>query len=540
MSKPTNAAIVDLNGRKWQPFDTADASGYVTYSEAGGEIHIPYGTDPLSITIQAHELSHVRYTAKLWPDSTAALHRLTKLAGTTAAIVGYAEDMRITALAGRLGVKTLPQFGNKDDQDMIQKWIASFVSAGIPKDRVLRAAQFILNDHTNVVKRIGLDLETLQDKKNAEAYITFCARYIHNLLSKGEEDKPKDKDKSPEPKKDKDKPQDKPKSEDKDKGKGEAGGEPQDKPEPGDEGDEGDDKPQDGDDQGDKSGNSEGDSDSNADASGDGEGDGDSEASSSDDVSEAEGHGDDDDNKGAGRGGRVIDLTHVSLPDIRKSMVASVPAPVDTAALVQTFQHTLDNPNVPWIPVKKIDRMPLVRRAAQARNRGRKLSETGVTLGSAYDAVAPNERRPFTAKRKGGAGGLTVVIDVSGSMLVPEAELEKLLLAHPQGVVVTYSSIISRYSGDKAIVRVIASHGRLAANDDFRDSSAGGNGCDGPVLEWLAKQSGEKVWICDGDIRGQGDRPVAYDAPAMAAWLKVKRITRFASLKSYINSLTKR
>ena len=464
MAKPTNAAIVDLKGRKWDPFATDTPSGYVTYTETEGEIHVPYGADPVSLMIQAHELAHVRYSAKVWPNLKIALSRLTSLASTTNAIVGYAEDMRIAALAGRLGIKTLPEFGDKLDQPSINAWVKSFVDGDVPEVRAQKAIRFILNDHTKVVESIGLDLTTLQQRANAERYIVHCARYIHELLShKSDSDGAKSD------------------SSDKSKGKGES------------EGAAGDEQSEQ------EKGDADGLSDAEADDAG------------------------------------VIDLSKLTLPDVRQAMLKSVPAPVDTEKLIQTFQHTLDTAD--WIPVTTIDRKPLVRRAAQATRKGRKLSETGVALGSAYDAVSPNERRPFVAKRKGGAGGLTVLIDCSGSMRIQDSQLEQLLLNHPQGVVVTYSS---RASANTAVVRVIASHGRLAATKDFRDNLANGNGCDGPVLEWLAKQSGERVWVCDGIITGACDRPVSYDWNARDAWLKAHRIKQFDSLDNYLESLSKR
>jgi hypothetical protein len=536
LGKPTNAAIVDLNGRKWNPFESTTPTGHVTYTADAGEIHVPYGTDPVSRTIQAHELSHVRYTAKVWPDVTEALKHLTALASTTNAIVGYAEDMRITALAGRLGVKTLPVFGNKLDAGIISRWVDSFLKVGVPEERAQAAIKFILNEHTTIVARIGLDLNTLQQKANAEAYIKHCAQHLHKLLERGEDSSKTSSDKSG-------------KSDDKS-----AAGEPGpkgEKSEPGDDNEQSDDKSETGEGQSDTS--DEGDDSAAGDDAGDDEGEGDSGDDSDTPAEDGDG---DSDNESSTKGGdpgegdgaqsgeadapEVIDLTDLQLPDIRQAMLKSVPAPVDTQKLIQTFQHTLDTAD--WIPVKSIERKPLVRRAAQARNRGRKLSETGVVLGSAYDAVAPNERRPFIAKRKGGAGGLTVVIDCSASMHIEEAQLEQLLLTYPQGVVVTYSSYPNHCNrlAEKSVVRLIASHGRLAATRDFSDCNAGGNGCDGPVLEWLAKQSGERVWVCDGLITGHGDAAVPYDWQARDAWLKAHRITQFTSLHSYLASLTPR
>jgi hypothetical protein len=544
MTRPTNAAIVDHKGRKWNPFDTKEARrGYVTYTEQQGEIHVPYGTDPVSLMVQAHELAHVRYTSKVWPDATRALRRLTELAGTTSAIVGYAEDMRITALAGRLGIKTLFVPGDTLDQPLIDQWVESFVKGGIPEKRAKRAARFILTEHTSVLKTLGLTPDSLQDKANAERYIVHNAGLLHKLLTKGDE--PSDGDKGTPEKSDKadgkgqaEKSESKPKADKADKGEAED--------KPAEEADKPEDKAKGDDSEQDDSGDDSEDGDEQAE---DGSGTGDDEADSDSD-SDSEGDSDSPEGEEAdpqpskgdkpGDGGDVdgeIDLSEVTLPDPKQTMLAGVPAPVDEQKLTQEFQHTLDTAD--WVPVLKIDRMPLVRRAAQARNRGRKLSEVGVALGSAYDAVSPNERRPFTAKRKGGAGGLTVVVDCSGSMSINPAQLEHLLLKYPQGVVVTYSSVVSRYgaANNRAVVRVIASHGRVAATDDFRDYTAGGNGCDGPMLEWLAKQSGEKVWVCDGVITGKGDEMVVHSHQARNAWLKAHRIKQFTTLGGYLESL---
>jgi hypothetical protein len=522
MARPTNAAIVDLKGRKWTPFESKGVTGHVTYTDNSGEIHIPYGADPVSLMIQAHELSHVRYSSKVWRGSTEdLLKHLTSLAKTNASIVGYAEDMRITALAGRLNVKTLPSFTDKLDAPVIKGWIESFVEAGIPEERVVKAARFILNEHTTVVERLGLDLNTLQMQENAERYIVFCAQHIHNLLAKGEDKS----DKSTEGKSDKKAKSDKYKKSKSDKsGKSEK---PSDKDE--DENSEGDESES-------SEGDDESDSADEGDEGGDSEGDSEGEADAKDDSSEASDSGEPGEPGGDAFG--EINLSEMELPDIRQAMVNHVPAPVDTEKLIQQFQHTLDTAD--WIPVSNIERVPLVRRAAQARRKGRKLSETGVVLGSAYDAVSPNERRPFVAKRKGGVGGLTVVIDCSGSMHISEDQIEQLLTAHPQGVVVTYNSMLGdcyNPQSDKANVRVIASHGRLAKSSDFRNIRAGANGCDGPVLEWLAKQPGERVWICDGIITGHRDMVVVYNPDSLTAWLKAHRIVQHKSLTAYLENL---
>jgi hypothetical protein len=380
----------------------------------------------VSLTIQAHELAHVRYTSQVWPNVKKGLDNLVRISGTASSIVGYAEDMRITALAGKLGVKTLPEFGNEFDKPVIDKWIESFVKAGVPKQRVDEAIKFILEQHTKVVKDLGI--EDLQSSEGAERYIIYCSQHIDELLK-----------------------YDSPQKESKESGE----------------------------------------------------------------LSKGEGE------------------THIYydvLPDLQNLMTEAVPIPISKERGIQEFQHVLDTAN--WTPVTSIDRMPLVRRAVQARRKGLKASETGVTLRNAYDAVSPNERRPFTQKRKGGLGGLTILIDCSGSMRISEKQMEQLLTQHPHGVVVTYSTDVET---NTAIVRIIASHGRMAESKNFRSSVAVGNCCDGPMLEWLARQPGEKIWICDGAITQTKDALVPFSQDSMEFWLEAHHITRYHSMKSYLD-----
>jgi hypothetical protein len=216
---------------------------------------------------------------------------------------------------------------------------------------------------------MGLKLDKLQEPANAERYITYAAGYLHKLLSKGIDDSPpktEDGGKAdPESKGEKGKSSKSEKSEKAPAEKSEA-------PEG-----EGDDA------EGDSGKSEESDKGSKGDSEGDEAGEG-AEGDGAD-ASEGQAEGDASGTPGGGAEGarsseKEVDLSEVALPDVREAMMASVPAPVDVEKLIQNFQHTLDTAN--WIPVPTIERVPLVRRAAIANRKGRKLSETGVALGS--------------------------------------------------------------------------------------------------------------------------------------------------------------
>lgn len=101
----------------------------------------------------------------------------------------------------------------------------------------------------------------------------------------------------------------------------------------------------------------------------------------------------------------------------------------------------------------------------------------------------------WAIKRK--AAGGTVLIDQSGSMHLNSNDILKLLKDCPMATVAGYSgnAIVGKLS-------IYAQGGKYSADCH---SFSSGNCVDGPALDWLAKQSGPRVWICDGHVTGYGD-----------------------------------
>ena len=118
--------------------------------------------------------------------------------------------------------------------------------------------------------------------------------------------------------------------------------------------------------------------------------------------------------------------------------------------------------------------------------------------------LTDDQRRIFP-RRVAGAGAV-VVIDQSGSMDIPEADLESLLLAVPGVTVIGYS----HRPGDVAGLPnawLLADRGRRA-----RTWPAGnvGNGVDGPVLHFALqarRPSDRVVWVTDGQVTDSNDHP---------------------------------
>ncbi len=82
------------------------------------------------------------------------------------------------------------------------------------------------------------------------------------------------------------------------------------------------------------------------------------------------------------------------------------------------------------------------------------------------------------AKRQGG----TILLDQSGSMSISEDDLKRLLQDAPHATIAAYSSTY-----DEGTVRIYAQKGKYASDCDNR--GMGGNGVDGPALDWLSEST---------------------------------------------------
>ena len=104
--------------------------------------------------------------------------------------------------------------------------------------------------------------------------------------------------------------------------------------------------------------------------------------------------------------------------------------------------------------------------------------------------------RVFRRKLKGkGKPFGAILLDLSGSMSVSSEQIERALEICPQAVIAGYSG---NYDGNLVI---FAEKGRMCSPQETKEAlrrwGDGGNSIDLPVLEWLAKQRGPKVWVSD-------------------------------------------
>jgi hypothetical protein len=110
----------------------------------------------------------------------------------------------------------------------------------------------------------------------------------------------------------------------------------------------------------------------------------------------------------------------------------------------------------------------------------------------AFDGMAWDRKVPSI--------GGNILIDISGSMNLSSGDLVELLKTAPAATIAGYCSDGKR---DGWLI-IFAQNGRYASNPERMGD---GNGVDGPALDWLARQRGPKVWICDGVVTGVGDAP---------------------------------
>lgn len=114
------------------------------------------------------------------------------------------------------------------------------------------------------------------------------------------------------------------------------------------------------------------------------------------------------------------------------------------------------------------------------------------------------QRRAFDDTRRS-VGGI-VIIDQSGSMDVPEEDLDTLLSRAPAALVIGYS----HRPGDRSAhpnAWVLAAAGRRCSTIPAGNV---GNGVDGPVLRWaltLRRGNEPVVWVTDGQVTDSNDHP---------------------------------
>lgn len=137
--------------------------------------------------------------------------------------------------------------------------------------------------------------------------------------------------------------------------------------------------------------------------------------------------------------------------------------------------------------------------ASGVKARRKRATAEGVDLRYVHRFVT--DQRIFARPaRQRVTGGGTLLIDVSGSMSLSPADIERMVVGAPAGTLVAiYSG-----SGDRGELRIVARGDYRAATSDLVGFGTN-NVVDLPALQWLAKQPGPRVWLSDGHVTGVGD-----------------------------------
>jgi hypothetical protein len=146
--------------------------------------------------------------------------------------------------------------------------------------------------------------------------------------------------------------------------------------------------------------------------------------------------------------------------------------------------------------------------------RRKRASSTGKRVLYPSRLLTDPHKRIFTTKPRNNGG--VVVIDCSGSMALTNDDVDKFLELAPGALVIAYSH--SNRKPNKPNTWVIANRGKRA-DDITRCTKNGGNGVDGPALEYaIAHRRGSEpiIWICDGQVTSSTDNYVDELAQACA------------------------
>jgi len=157
---------------------------------------------------------------------------------------------------------------------------------------------------------------------------------------------------------------------------------------------------------------------------------------------------------------------------------------------------------IPWVPLK-VGKAALDRLAPGGLGKKRRPSDRGRNPRRIHRIMTDPHKRIFDATKRGNGG--VVLVDHSGSMHFTAEDVLRIVEAAPGCTVATYSAV-SKGDSDPNLW-VVAEKGKMTSRIP---RPKGGNGCDGPALEWAVRQrqrsSSPVVWVCDGVVSGERDQ----------------------------------
>jgi len=154
--------------------------------------------------------------------------------------------------------------------------------------------------------------------------------------------------------------------------------------------------------------------------------------------------------------------------------------------------------------------------------RRKKSAPTGKRVLYPSRLLTDPQRRVFSQKPRN-SGGI-VVIDMSGSMSLSEADINAMLEAAPGALVAGYTN--SAKKRNRPNFWIMANRGKRVSSLKGIGGNIG-NGCDGPALEWaISKRRGSEpiIWVCDGQVTDSQDNGFIEGAKQCAKMIKKHRI----------------
>lgn len=157
---------------------------------------------------------------------------------------------------------------------------------------------------------------------------------------------------------------------------------------------------------------------------------------------------------------------------------------------------------VRWVPLR-VARANLDRLSPGGLGKKRRPSDRGRHPRRIHRLLTDPQKRIFDSTKRGNGG--VVLVDASGSMRFQDADILRIIEHAPGATVATYSA--NRASDMTTNLWVVAEKGKMASSVP---TANGGNGCDGPALEWAVRQRQRSttpvVWVCDGIVTGEQDQ----------------------------------
>jgi len=184
---------------------------------------------------------------------------------------------------------------------------------------------------------------------------------------------------------------------------------------------------------------------------------------------------------------------------------------------------------VPWGKMR-VEMPRRVARVAGYLGKGRIASEEGVIPRHPHRLLI--DGRVFCRLRRKCGG--SVLIDCSGSMSLTSDDLKRMLAHAPGAVVACYSG-----NTTDGVLRVLAKDGRQVDEKWIGAPAGGANVIDLPALVWLGGQPKPRIWVCDGEVTGIGDRQSALNALECEAICRQRRIVRHANVGLAVDMLRK-